>query len=205
MPRLNFLPQRLPQGFSDALGRNVARTGLTPNMISLFGLAGNGAAAWLAATDHLVWAGIVYLIFSALDMVDGAVARATGQATPFGAVFDAVLDRVSEALLLAGCAWYFAERGERVQAAVTYAALFGSVAVSYMRARAEVMGLSMREGIFRRQERVALIGAGLLFNGLTVVIWPLAILANITALQRFWLIGKGLRALDRDEGPQAGG
>ncbi len=205
MPRLNFLPQRLPQGFSDALGRNVARTGLTPNMISLFGLAGNGAAAWLAATDHLVWAGIVYLVFSALDMVDGAVARATGQATPFGAVFDAVLDRVSEALLLAGCAWYFAERGERVQAAVTYAALFGSVAVSYMRARAEVMGLSMREGIFRRQERVALIGAGLLFNGLTAVIWPLAILANLTALQRFWLIGKGLRALDRDEGPQAGG
>ena len=199
MPRLNFLPQRLPQGFSDGLGRNVARTGLTPNMISLFGLAGNGAAAWLVGTGNLFWAGVVYLVFSALDMVDGAVARATGQATPFGAVFDAVLDRVSEALLLAGCAWYFAERGEQVQAAMTYAALFGSVAVSYMRARAEVMGLSMREGIFRRQERVALIGAGLLFNGLTAVIWPLAILANITALQRFWLITRGLRAMDREQ------
>ncbi len=196
MPKLAFLPQRLPQGFSERLGRTVARTGLTPNAISLIGLAGNAAAAYLVTQEQLLAAGLVFLVFSAVDMVDGAVARATGQATPFGAIFDAVLDRVSEALLLAGCAWYFADRGEQVQVAVTYAALFGSVAVSYMRARAEVVGLSMREGLFRRQERVVLIGAGLLFNGLTAVIWPLAILANLTALQRFWMIARSLRAAD---------
>jgi CDP-diacylglycerol--glycerol-3-phosphate 3-phosphatidyltransferase len=193
---VNLLPQRLPHGFSDALGRAVAKTGLTPNMISLIGLAGNGAGAWLVATGRLLEAGIVFIAFSLFDLVDGAVARATGRATPFGAVFDAVLDRVSEALILAGCAWYFADRGEQIQAGVTYAALFGSVAVSYMRARAEVVGLSMREGLFRRQERVALLTVGLLFDGLTAVIWPLAILANLTALQRFWLIARGLRAID---------
>jgi len=199
MPRLNLLPQRLPAGFSDALGRTVARTGVTPNMLSIAGLAGNATAAYLVVQEALLAAGIVYLAFSAFDLVDGAVARATGRATPFGAVLDAVFDRVSEALVVGACAWYFGERGEYVQATLAYTALFGSIAVSYMRARAEVTGLPMREGLFRRQERVVLLGAGLLFNGLTIVIWPLAILSNLTALQRFWLIGRGLRAFDRDD------
>jgi hypothetical protein len=74
-----------------------------------------------------------------------------------------------------------------------YAAIFGSIAVSYMRARAEVVGLSMRDGLFRRQERVAMLTLGLLFNGLTVVVILLAVLANITALQRFWMLRSGLR------------
>ena len=198
MPRLNLLPQRLPAGVADRIGRRVGSLGVTANMISLFGLAGNAFAAFLVTREALLWAGIVYLVFSALDFVDGAVARATNTASPFGAVFDAVLDRTAEALLLVACAWYFADRGEQVQVVVAYCALFGSVAVSYMRARAEVMGLSMREGIFRRQERVVLLGVGLVFSGLTAVIWPLAILSNLTALQRFWLIAKGLRGLDRE-------
>jgi CDP-diacylglycerol--glycerol-3-phosphate 3-phosphatidyltransferase len=193
---LNVLPQRIPQGIADTIGRTVGGFGITPNMISLFGLFGNGVAAWLVTREQLIAAGIVFLVFSALDFVDGAVARATGTASNFGAVFDAVLDRWGEALVLAGIAWYFGERGENVQAGVTFAALFGSVAVSYMRARAEVNGLQMREGLFRRQERVVLVGLGLLFNGLTVVIWALAVLANLTALQRFWLIARGLRELD---------
>lgn len=193
MPKLNLLPQRLPQAFADSIGRNVGRTGVTPNMISLAGLAGNLLAAWLITREALLAAGIVYLAFSALDLVDGAVARATGTASPFGAVFDSVLDRASEAIVLAACAWYFGDRGENVQAAVTYAALFGSVAVSYMRARAEIVGLSMREGLFRRQERVALLGLGLVLNALTVVMVLLALLSNLTAFQRFWMIARGLR------------
>jgi len=193
MPKLNILPQRLPQEVADAIGRNVGRTGVTPNMISLAGLAGNLFAAWLITREALLAAGIVYLAFSALDLVDGAVARATGTTSPFGAIFDSILDRASEAIVLAACAWYFGERGEYVQAGVTYAALFGSVAVSYMRARAEIVGLSMREGLFRRQERVALLGLGLLFNALTVVVALLAVLSNLTALQRFWMIARGLR------------
>jgi CDP-diacylglycerol--glycerol-3-phosphate 3-phosphatidyltransferase len=196
MPRLNVLPQRLPKNVADKIGRSVGSLGITPNMISLFGFAGNVLAAALIMREALLWAGIVYLVFSALDLVDGAVARAMGLASPFGAVFDAILDRVSETLVIAACGWYFAERGEYVQVTVTYAALFGSVAVSYMRARAEVVGLSMRDGIFRRQERVALLGLGLLFNGLTVVIWVLALLSNITALQRFGMLVTGLRGKD---------
>lgn len=201
MPSLNVLPQKLPAGFANALGRAVARTGLTPNMLSIAGLAGNATAAYFVTREALLAAGIVYLAFSAFDLVDGAVARATGRATPYGAVLDAVFDRVSEALVVAACGWYFGARGEYVQGGLAYAALFGSIAVSYMRARAEVVGLTMREGMFRRQERVVLLGSGLLFDGLTAVIWPLAILANLTALQRFWLIGRGLRTADREASP----
>lgn len=190
---ITLLPTRLPKSIQDGIGRTVGGAGITPNMISLFGFGGNLAAAWLIAQDRLLWAGIVYVFFSALDLVDGAVARATGLASPFGAVFDAVLDRASEAIVLASCAWYFAERGEQVQVAMTSAAIFGSIAVSYMRARAEVVGLSMREGLFRRQERVALLTIGLLLNGLTVGIGALAVLANLTAVQRFWMLRQGIR------------
>jgi CDP-diacylglycerol--glycerol-3-phosphate 3-phosphatidyltransferase len=199
VPRFAFLPQRLPAGVGEAIGRTVGRTGVTPNMLSVFGFCGNLAAAYLVLREALLPAGLVFLTFSLFDMVDGAVARATGRATPYGAVFDAVLDRASEAAVLASIGWYFGERGENIQAGVAFAALFGSVAVSYMRARAEVMGLEMREGLFRRQERVAVLTAGLLLNGLTVVIWLLAALANLTALQRFWLIARGLRDLDAAE------
>jgi len=190
---VNLLPTRLPKSIQDGIGRSVGGLGISPNMISLFGFGGNLAAAWLITEGELLGAGLVYLCFSALDLVDGAVARATGLASPFGAVFDAVLDRASEAIVLAACAWYFAERGEQIQVASVSAAIFGSIAVSYMRARAEVAGLSMREGLFRRQERVALLSIGLLFNALTVIVALLAVLANMTALQRFWMLRSGLR------------
>ena len=190
---VTLLPTRLPKSIQDGIGRTVGGIGITPNMISLFGFFGNVAAAWLITREELLAAGIVYVVFSALDLVDGAVARATGLASPFGAVFDAILDRASEALVLAACGWYFSERGEQVQAAFAYAAIFGSIAVSYMRARAEVVGLSMREGLFRRHERVALLTIGLLFNVLTLVVAVLAVLANFTALQRFWMLRAGLR------------
>lgn len=193
MPRFEFLPQKVPRGIADPLGRGVARLGITPNMVSLVGFGGNLGAAWLITREELLLAGLVFGFFSALDFVDGAVARATGQASPFGAVFDAVLDRASEMIVIAAMAWYFGERGEMVQAGVAYAALFGSVAVSYARARAEIVGVSMREGLFRRQERVILVTVGLLLNGLTVVIWILAALTNLTALQRGWMIYRALR------------
>lgn len=192
----NILPQKLPRGIADPLGRAVGKLGVTPNMVSVFGILGNVLAAWLITQQELLWAGIVFIIFSLLDLVDGAIARATGQATAYGAVLDSILDRASEAIVLVGCAWYFGDRGEWWQVTLAYLALFGSIAVSYMRARAEVAGMAMRDGLFRRQERVAVLAIGLLFNGLTVVIAVLAIFANLTALQRFVTLLRGLRAAD---------
>ncbi|GIW18714.1 CDP-alcohol phosphatidyltransferase family protein [Tepidiforma sp.] len=191
---VTLLPTRLPKGVQDAIGRTVGGLGITPNMVSMAGAAGNAAAAVLVARGSLLAAGIVYLVFSALDLVDGAVARATGKASPFGAVFDAVLDRASEAVVLAACAWYFAARGQEWQVGAAYAALLGSVAVSYLRARAEVEGVPMREGLFRRQERVAVLGVGLLLGWLTAAMVILAVLSNLTALQRAWMLTRALRA-----------
>ena len=203
-PRL--LPERIPARAADAIGRRVGALGVTPNLITLAGAAGAAAAACLIVEERLLIAGAVFLGFSALDFVDGAVARATGRATPFGAVLDAVMDRVGEALVLGACVWYFAERGETVQAGFAYAAIFGSIAVSYVRARGDAQGVATREGFFRRQERVVLLGVGLLANGLTIVVPILAVLANATALQRWIIVGRGLRALDRAEaGDQGGG
>lgn len=200
MKAFQFLPTRLPQGLSDSVGRGVARTGLTPNMLSLVGFAGNALAAYLVTQNSLIAAGIVYLFFSAVDLLDGAVARATGRATPYGAVLDAVLDRASECLLLAACGWYFAERDEHWQSAAAYCGLFGSVAVSYVRARAEMAGVSMRDGLFRRQERVVLLGAGLLFNWLAVVVTILAVLSNFTALQRTLMLHNALAREEAEAG-----
>ncbi|GAB4324607.1 MAG: CDP-alcohol phosphatidyltransferase family protein [Dehalococcoidia bacterium] len=195
-PKLQLLPQRVPSNVADPIGRAIGRAGVTPNAISVLGFAGVVVAAWLVTRERLIAAGVVFVAFSALDLLDGAVARATGKATPYGAVLDAVLDRAGEIALLAGCAWYFAVRGEQVQVALTFAALLGSVSVSYMRARAECAGMSMREGLFRRQERVALLTVGLLLDGLTVVIGVMAVLTNLTALQRFTTLARGLRKLD---------
>ena len=191
MPTL--LPTRLPADLSDRLGRAVAKTGITPNLISFLGFLGSLAAGWLIIQGELAWAGIVFLAGSALDLVDGAVARATGTASPYGAVFDAVLDRAGEAAVLAGAAWYFGDRGDELGAVLCYLALFGSVIVSYVRARAEIDGMQMREGLFRRQERVAVLGIGLIVGYPAVAIGIIAVLANLTALQRGWMLSSYLR------------
>jgi CDP-diacylglycerol--glycerol-3-phosphate 3-phosphatidyltransferase len=138
-------------------------------------------------------AGAIVLIASSLDFLDGALARKTGTATDFGAVLDAVMDRVSEAAVLFGLLVYFSERGEQTETLLIFVAVVGSVLVSYVRARAETIGQQMREGIFTRLERVLLIGVGLIAahferDVLTVVLWLLAVLASATALQRLALV-----------------
>ena len=81
-----LMPQKLPKGISESIGKSVGGLGVTPNMISVFGFFGNVAASWFITRGDLLTAGIIYLVFSALDLVDGAVARATGQVTEYGAV-----------------------------------------------------------------------------------------------------------------------
>ncbi len=184
MPTL--LPHKLPRNVMDPIGRAIGRTGLTPNMISAIGFLGNAGAAVLVARGELAWGGIVMLVFSGFDLLDGAVARATNRVTRFGAVFDAVLDRLSEAAVLLGVLIHLDDRGESTGVVLVYAALVGSVMVSYVRARAESFGIELREGLFTRPERVLVLAAGLLFDVLMPVLWILAIATNLTALQRLY-------------------
>ena len=192
MPSL--MPRKAPAWLTEPAVGVLSRLGVTPNMLTVAGVAGNAGAGVLAASGEFWQAGVVMLMFSALDFLDGALARATGRATPFGSVFDAVLDRVSEAAVLFGLLWHFSDRGDRMEELLIFVAVVGSILVSYVRARAEIIGLKMREGVFTRTERVVLLGGGLIIAGagvndaLTVVLWILATLASLTAAQRLAIV-----------------
>ncbi len=183
----SLLPRRAPRQIIDPIVGLIARTGVTPNHLSLLGFAGNVGAAVLAARGDFLWAGIVMLVFSAMDMLDGALARATGRATRFGAVLDAALDRMSEAALLGGLAYYFAERGQTEETVLCFAALAGSLLVSYVRAHALSQGLNMQDGLFTRVERVILLAVVLMIDQVRIGLWILAVLTMLTGVQRLFV------------------
>jgi len=183
-----LLPRSAPRWFTDPIVDVLARLGVTPNMLTAAGLVGNLGAAVLAAYGEFFPAGLIVLGASSLDMVDGALARATGQATDFGSVFDAVMDRVSEAAVLFGLVIYFGDKPGTTEEILAFAAVSGSILISYIRARAEIIGLKMNEGFFTRFERVLLIGVVLTIGHATALLWILAIAANVTAVQRLALV-----------------
>jgi CDP-diacylglycerol--glycerol-3-phosphate 3-phosphatidyltransferase len=200
MPAL--LPRSAPRWLIDPAVDLLARSGVTPNMLTVGGVAGNGVAAVLCAAGEFFPAGLVMLAFSLLDLLDGALARATNRATDFGSVFDAVMDRVSEAAVLFGLLVWFSGRGDRTEELLIFVALAGSMLVSYVRARAEIVGLRMREGVFTRAERVALLGGALILEPLwgdivTAALWVLAVLTVATGAQRLGLVWWQTRG-DRD-------
>ncbi len=187
-----LVPRRAPKQIVDPIIGVIARTGLTPNHISIIGFSGNLGAAVLAARGEFLWAGVVMLVFSAMDMLDGALARATGRATKFGAVFDATLDRMSEAALLGGLCFYFVERGQTEEAILSFAALAGSLLVSYVRAHALSQGLNMQDGLFTRAVRVILLAVVLMIDQVRIGLWILAVLTLATVVQRIYIAWQGL-------------
>jgi CDP-diacylglycerol--glycerol-3-phosphate 3-phosphatidyltransferase len=187
LPSITLVPHKVSTRITDPIVSPLAAAGVTPNMISVAGFAGNVAAGALAAGGHFLWAGAVMLVFSALDLLDGALARKTGTVTKFGAVFDSVLDRLSEAAVLGGLLFHYTEAGgHTMEIALCYAAIVGSIMVSYVRARAEGIGLTLREGLFTRAERVILLGGALVIGHGVVVwaLWLLAVMSHLTAVQR---------------------
>jgi CDP-diacylglycerol--glycerol-3-phosphate 3-phosphatidyltransferase len=196
---LRILPRSAPRWLTDPLVNVLSRTGVTPNMLTVAGVLGNCGAAYLAARGEFLAAGIVMLAASSLDLLDGALARATGRATRFGSVFDAVMDRVSEAAVLFGLLYYFSDRGGREEELLIFPAVVTSFLVSYARARAEIVGVAMRDGVFGRAERVLLLAVGLIVNEVTIALWALAIVAGLTALQRLALTWARTRDGEEDQ------
>ena len=192
----------------DPAVRGLVRIGATPNMMTTVGLVGNLAAAALiilaAYADKvsegyalLGWAGVLTILFSIFDMVDGYMARTADMVTRFGAFYDSVLDRYCELCTLSALAFYFMLMGQRLFALITFLALIGSIMVSYVRARAEAMGCECKVGLMQRPERVVVTSVGLLLTGLlqdvvsfdpvwliAVPIMLIAVLANATAVAR---------------------
>lgn len=176
----------------DHVGRVLARTGLTPDLASLLGLLVNGAVAVVLATGRLGLGGLLLLIAAPLDMVDGALARATGKGSQFGAFLDSNLDRYSEVILFFGLLWHFQhDPGHAtMRTLLVYGCVTGSLLVSYARARAESLGFENEVGILARPERVVGLGVFLLLGWTDAILWLLAILTYVTAVQRLvhvWL------------------
>jgi len=193
---VTLLPRRAPAAILDPLVRGLAAVHVTPTMLTTAGFLGNLLAAWFAAQGDLVLAGVAVLVFSALDMLDGALARATGTASRFGALYDSTLDRLSEAAVLGGLLWHALASGSDEQAMLAFVATVGSLMVSYVRARSEGLGLALRDGLFTRAERVVLIGVALALGFTRVALWALAVLTVLTALQRLWIASRALIAED---------
>ena len=185
---------------SERVGRAVARTGLTPNALTVIGLLGMGGAAGLAAYGKFWQAGIVMLAAASFDMLDGAVARATNRASDWGAVFDAVSDRLADfALLFALLIWYSAaERFDRTAVVLIGISLFGSMMVSYTRSKAGEFGVGIRTGLGTRLERVLIMSIGLLSAQIVPILWLLAVLTNLTALQRWFITWRAMRSIEQE-------
>jgi CDP-diacylglycerol---glycerol-3-phosphate 3-phosphatidyltransferase len=183
---LSDLLRKWSQGIVQPIVRTLHRLGVTPNQLTIAGFLLNLINAWLLAIGRLPLAGALILVFSALDALDGSLARISGQVTKFGGFLDSVLDRVSETALFLGLLIYFVHSGpsDQVYIYLTYLAINGSLLVSYTRARAEGLGLECRVGWFTRVERIIVLSLGLLVGWIRPVLWILAILTNLTALQR---------------------
>lgn len=176
--------RRVLEGAAAPIARQLATLHVTANQVSVAGVVLNGVAGLLIVQDQLVWAGIVYLLAGGMDLMDGTLARTTGSASRFGAFFDSTVDRVSEGLVFAAITYRFAMAGEGLLAAVTVLALLGSLLVSYVRARAEGLGVDCKVGLLTRAERVVFLAVGLLGDFLAVAVVVLAVLTAVTVVQR---------------------
>lgn len=169
------------------------RLGVHPNQLTLAGVAGSCLAAFLASQGHFAWAGIALLLTGPVDALDGALARRRGEPQDFGAFVDSVTDRYSELVLYAGLLWVAVQQDNLILAMAVYFAAFGSVLVSYVRARAQSLGFESKGGWFSRVERFLLMVLFLLTSQPLIGIIILALGTNLTALQRIWHVRKVAR------------
>src|SRR3954471_23871314 len=175
----------------DRIVRWLALSKIHPNALTFIGLLINIWAAWLFSEGKLFAAGLVVVGASVFDMVDGRVARATGQVTRFGGFFDSVLDRYSDLALFMGLLVYYASINRYFYIVLTAIVMTGSVMVSYTRARAENSIPKCKVGFLERPERVVLIILGALAawipgvgDRMAAVLWVIAVLSNITVIHR---------------------
>ncbi len=169
------------------VGKMLARIGITANTLTVLGLAAAAGTAWVIANGYLRWAVLGIIITGVPDLLDGTVARSSGRAGPRGAFLDSVSDRISDALLFGGVAWYLAQRSPGL-AILAMAVAMLSMLISYERSAAGNLGLQARGGLMERAERLVLLGVGLALHALVPVLWIMLVLVGFTAIHRFWKV-----------------
>lgn len=172
------------KGLLDRIAAFLNHLGLMPNTITILGLIGNTLGAYFLARGQMTLGGIIIVLMGPVDALDGAMARLRGEPTDFGAFVDSVTDRYSELVIFGGLIFYYLQQGDWLLVTLAYAAAAGSVLVSYTRARAQSLGMETKVGILTRLERYLVLSPALVFNIPHIALWILAILTNLTALQR---------------------
>ena len=171
----------------EVLRDRLVASRLTPNQISMAGFTLNVIAAVLVWQHEFFIGGVVFIIGSICDTLDGGYSRMSGKGTPFGAFLDSTLDRIVEGIVLTAVAATFTERGDELAVAAVVVAVMSSLVVSYTRARAEALGVECKVGIADRLVRVVILSAGLVFADLGLLepsVYVLAALSTITVVQR---------------------
>lgn len=195
--RFNSLSERLRYYTRDLtmwLGKQGLRLGLHPDLITVLGLVFVLIAAWLAAQGQFLASGIVLIVGLPLDVLDGAIARAMDRQNRFGALLDSTLDRYADGFMFFGLAYYFAARGQLDEMALAIVALIGAYGVSYVRARAEGLGIrSIKEGWFDRLVRTIILTLTLLTGWIVPGLIILAIGSHLTAVQRVLVVWHATR------------
>ena len=177
------------RGYVESVAWLLHSYGLSPNTITLIGTTGMFIIGLLLAQGYFLAGGLLMAIVGSLDAVDGGLARLTNQVTKFGAFLDSTTDRWAEAAVYGGLLWWYIGQGAKLEAMLVYVTIIGSLLVSYIRARAEAVGMECKVGILTRFERMAVLGLGLLFEQtffgqLQITLILLAVFSNFTAMQR---------------------
>lgn len=200
MPGFTFLSDKNRERYLrivEPFGNLLARLSVHPNVLSLAGLTLSIVAGLVYSTGSFFWAGWVVVLAGTCDVLDGQVARQTGKGSRFGAFFDSTLDRFGEVFIFLGLAWYFSDRHQSPWVVlVIILTIAGSFMVSYTRARAEGLGIDCKVGWMQRPERVTLLIIGSLLAPIPIIgpilikvtLLLLAVLSNLTALQRVFYV-----------------
>jgi CDP-diacylglycerol--glycerol-3-phosphate 3-phosphatidyltransferase len=170
--------------FLDSIGGFLNGLGITPNTLTISGLVGNLIGAYFVAVGSFLVGGFILLSVGAIDALDGTMARLRGEPSDFGAFVDSVTDRYSELVIYAGLLFYAVQDLNLTLAMLVFAATAGSILVSYIRARAQSLGYEAKGGMLTRFERFIILVPSLIFGYPWIGVALIAILANITALQR---------------------
>ena len=171
--------------FAEPVARLLHTLKLTPNAVTILGLVTSLGAAYLAAVGLLLPAGLVLLAASALDMLDGALARLTGQESRFGALLDSASDRLAEAAVLLGILVFYLNDDSTAEVVLAFLVLVASFMVSYLRARGEGLGIRSNVGIMTRPERVIVLAFGMVVDQVLAALAIILLLSVFTAGQRF--------------------
>jgi CDP-diacylglycerol--glycerol-3-phosphate 3-phosphatidyltransferase len=181
------------RGIINPVAGLISKTGISPNGITIIGFLLMVGVGLVLSQGYLRLAGILLIVAALFDALDGALARMQDRVTPFGAFFDSTMDRYAEAAVFLGVLVHFLRQGASIEVILTYIAIIGSLMVSYTRARGEGLGVSIRGGLLSRLERMTILVLFLLLNQLTIALWILAPLTNLTALQRIWLTWRAMQ------------